>query len=146
MPLHAPTVTPFTPKSFIAPPVVEPPDVTPTRAPAPADRRPAAEQRVTERGATERAVTEHAPTSERIVADAFTALLAVEQGEPGARPVRLTSASAEPVITDALIDEIARRVMERLSPAVVRDAVTDLVSEVTERLVREEIERIRKRQ
>ena len=125
LPLHTPTVTPFTPKPFVAPPTVEPPDATPTRAPA---RAPAP-----------------ASASDHLVAEAFTALLAVEQGEPGAAPVRLTSARAEPVITDAFLDEIVRRVVERLSPGAARDVITDIVSEVAERLVREEIERIRKR-
>ena len=136
LPLHTPTVTPFTPKPVVAPPGVEPPDVTPTGALTPAERPPRAEG--------------HAPapsaTSDRIVADAFTALLAVEQGEPGAAPVRLTAAPAEPVITDAFLDEVVRRVVERLSPGAARDVMTDIVSEVAERLVREEIERIRKRQ
>ncbi|MDO8794244.1 MAG: response regulator [Vicinamibacterales bacterium] len=136
LPLHTPTVTPFTPKPFVAPPSVEPPDVTPTRAPGPAERPPQAERHTPAPSAT----------SDRIVADAFTALLAVEQGEPGAAPVRLTAAPAEPVITDAFLDEVVRRVVERLSPGAARDVITDIVSEVAERLVREEIERIRKRQ
>jgi CheY-like chemotaxis protein len=77
------------------------------------------------------------------VADAFSALLAVEEGEPGAAPVRLaTIVQAAPQMTDDMVDEIARRVMERLGP----DAVRDVVSRVAERLVREEIARIRKRE
>ena len=124
LPLNAPTVTPFAAKPLVAPPPVEPPDATFTLTPAPA---PAA-------------------SSGHVVADAFTALLAVEQGEPGAMPVRLTAAPAEPVITDAFLDEVVRRVIERLSPGAARDVITDIVSEVAERLVREEIERIRKRQ
>ncbi len=134
LPLNAPTVTPFTPRSFVAPPSVEPPDVTPTLAPAPAEPPPET-QRHPQGG-----------TSDRIVADAFTALFAVERGEPGAAPVRLTAAPAEPVITDAFLDEVVRRVVERLSPGAARDMISDIVSEVAERLVREEIERIRKRQ
>lgn len=137
LPLHTPTVAPFTPKPFVAPPTVEPPDVTPARALAPAARRLVPEHHAQASAA--------APASDRIVADAFTALLAVEQGEPGAAPVRLTSARAEPVITDAFLDEVVRRVVERLSPGAARDVITDIVSEVAERLVREEIERIRKR-
>ena len=70
----------------------------------------------------------------------------MEQGEPGAAPVRLTSAPAEPVITEAFLDEVVRRVVERLSPGAARDVITEIVSKVAERLVREEIERIRKRQ
>ena len=81
-----------------------------------------------------------------VIADAFSALIALEQGEPGAKPVRLTTESTQPVITDALIDEVARRVLERLAPDAARDVVVQVVSEVAERLVREEIARIRGRQ
>lgn len=78
----------------------------------------------------------------RAVADAFSALLAVEQGEPGAVPVRLT-ASAAPQITDELVERVASRVVERLGHGALREVVSDVVSAVAERLVREEIERIR---
>ena len=67
-----------------------------------------------------------------LIADAFAALLALEDGQPGAKPVRLTigdghpTSSAAPVITDA-----------------VRAVVVDVVSQISERLVKEEIERIR---
>jgi CheY-like chemotaxis protein len=135
LPLNTPTVGPFAPKPLVASPPVEPPDATATRTPAPAARlvHPSAS-------------TPSEPPAGRIVADAFTALLAVEQGDPGAMPVRLTSARAEPVITDAFVDEVVRRVIQHLSPDVARDVVAEVVSEVAERLVREEIERIRKRQ
>ena len=81
-----------------------------------------------------------------IIADAFSALIALEQGEPGAKPVRLTTESPQPVMTDALVDEVTRRVLERLAPGVARDVVVQVVSEVAERLVREEIARIRSKQ
>jgi hypothetical protein len=80
-----------------------------------------------------------------LIAEAFAALLALEEGEPGARPVRLTSAGGEPQITDALMDDLTRRIVERLAPDVVRAVVVEVVSEVAERLVREEIDRIRKK-
>ncbi len=144
LPLHSPTVTPFTPKSFVSPPAVEPPDVTPTRAPAPAEPPPPVDHRVDR--VAERQPPAPASSPDRIVADAFTALLAVERGEPGAGPVRLTTAPAEPVLTEAFLDEVVRRVVERLSPGAARGVITEIVSEVAERLVREEIERIRKRQ
>lgn len=88
--------------------------------------------------------------SSRLIADAFVALLALEDGQPGAKPVRLTSAhvpappAAEPTISDALIEDVVRRVIERLGPDAVRAVVTDVVAEISERLVKEEIERIRK--
>jgi hypothetical protein len=82
-----------------------------------------------------------------LVAEAFAALLALEDGEPGAKPVRLTTQGSEPPaapqITDAFIDEIVRRVVERLGPNAARAAVTDVVSGIAERLVKEEIDRIR---
>jgi hypothetical protein len=80
-----------------------------------------------------------------LVADAFAKLLALEEGEPGAQPVRLVTSDPEPRVTDALVEELTRRVIERLSPDAVRAVVADVVSEVAERLVKEEIERIRKK-
>jgi CheY-like chemotaxis protein len=44
---------------------------------------------------------------------------------------------------DALVGEVTRRVMERLDPSVVNDAVADAVTRVAERMVREELDRIR---
>lgn len=84
-----------------------------------------------------------------LIAEAFAALLALEDGQPGAKPVRLTTddgqrpPAAAPVITDAVIEDIVRRVVERLGPEAVRAVVADVVSEVSERLVKEEIARIR---
>jgi len=95
-----------------------------------------------------------------LIAEAFAALLALEDGQPGARPVRLTTGDGHaptppaaapvaappagaPVITDAVIEDIVRRVVERLGPDAVRAVVVDVVSDVSERLVKEEIERIR---
>jgi CheY-like chemotaxis protein len=84
------------------------------------------------------------PAPSSAVADAFSALLAVEQGEATSGPVRLAGAKAEPVVTEELVQEVVRRVLERLSSDVVREVVADVVSRVSERLVKEEIERIRK--
>jgi CheY-like chemotaxis protein len=78
--------------------------------------------------------------------DAFAAILAAEQataGTPSAWP-STQAASAAPVITDDVIDRVSRRVIEQLTDRVVRDAVADAVAGVAERLVREEIERIKK--
>jgi CheY-like chemotaxis protein len=75
------------------------------------------------------------------LADAFAAILAAEQSES------VPSASATwPAIgasTDELVDRIARRVLDRLSDKVVRESVAELVSQIAERLIREEIERIK---
>jgi CheY-like chemotaxis protein len=62
--------------------------------------------------------------------------------EPTVRDVPV-SVAAEPVVTDALVDEVTRRVVERLGTGAVRDLVADVVAEVSERLIREEITRIR---
>jgi len=78
-----------------------------------------------------------------LLAEAFGALLALEAGEPGAKPVRLVTGDEAPRITEALVEELTRRIIERLAPEAVRAVVADVVSEVAERLVREEIERIR---
>ena len=84
-----------------------------------------------------------APAAPSLVADAFAAVLALEEGEPGAQPVRLVTGDAEPRMTEALVEELTRRIIERLAPDAVRAVVAEVVSGVAERLVREEIERIR---
>jgi CheY-like chemotaxis protein len=115
------------------PPSIEPPDSEPTRAvePSPAS-------------ASQSAIAPGSGSGS-IIADAFSALLAAEQGEPDARPVRLSFGASSPAVTDELVDEIARRVIERLGTDAVHDLVADVVSRVAERLVREEIERIRRK-
>jgi CheY-like chemotaxis protein len=72
------------------------------------------------------------------LADAFAAILAAEQGEPIAASWPATTPS-----TDALVEQVTQRVLDRLSDQVVRDTVSDIVSQIAERLVLEEIERIK---
>jgi CheY-like chemotaxis protein len=84
-----------------------------------------------------RAVARQLPS----LADAFAAILTAEQAEESsARPVWPSSPAAAPgpstEISEALVDEIVERVLSRL-------AVGDKVAEVAERLVRDEIERIK---
>ena len=67
-----------------------------------------------------------------------------EQGETGATPVRFAFGPAAPAITDELVEAITRRVVERLAPDAVRDVVADVVKEISEKLIREEIARLRK--
>lgn len=77
-----------------------------------------------------------------IILDAFNALLAMEQGEP--RPsARPHGAAGSTAVTDELVDEVARRVIERLAPNTARELVRQVVSDVAERLIREEITRIK---
>jgi CheY-like chemotaxis protein len=80
--------------------------------------------------------------------DAFAALLAAEQHEPIPQAVTwptapTSSASSNGALSEEAIEQIARRVLGRLSDQVVRDTVAELVSAVAERLVQEEIERIK---
>jgi CheY-like chemotaxis protein len=123
-----PSPAPVLASVLIAPPPIEPPDVTPTLAPAPAAR------------------AHEASTGRSIIADAFSALLAVEQGEPGAVIPRLAGNGSQPVVTESMIDDVARRVIERLalgSSDQMQAIVKEIVSGIAERLVREEIDRIR---
>lgn len=73
--------------------------------------------------------------------DAFAALLASEQGESLSPSVRGTSAAL--LVSEAFVEEVTRRVMARLSDRVLRDTVADIVSQVAERVVREEIDRLK---
>jgi CheY-like chemotaxis protein len=105
---------------FAAPPPAAPPPPPPARSAPP---------------------TYASPPSGGGVADAFSALLAVEQGEapipapppPGLNPETIT----------ALVDEITAKVIDRLGTAAVQERATDVLTRVAERLVREEIARIR---
>jgi CheY-like chemotaxis protein len=62
--------------------------------------------------------------------------LSAAKAEAAARP-------PAPVITDEIVEEIVSRVLQRMSDKVVRETVTDIVSQTAERLVQEEIERIK---
>jgi CheY-like chemotaxis protein len=78
------------------------------------------------------------------LADAFAALLAAEQSEPlpsvsSAWPGAASAAE----VSDDVVEQVTRRVLDRLSDSVVKDTVADVVSSIAERLVREEIERIK---
>jgi CheY-like chemotaxis protein len=102
-----------------------------------------------------------APRSERDVADDFAALLAFEQGEHPHPPAQSTAPAPvivhapAPEITDAMLDQIAQRVAERLNDgslaehlretmtATIRETVRAVVSDTSERLVRDEIARLK---
>ena len=93
----------------------------------------------------------------RAVADDFAALLAFEQGEAPAPSLEAQPSVrvVVPEITPAMLDDIAARVADRLSAtafgdrlrdsmaSAVRDTVRAVVSETSERLVRDEIDRIK---
>jgi hypothetical protein len=82
------------------------------------------------------------------VADAFAALLEAEQKgaglppAPGEATMPAVSFGA-PVVTDALVDAVVERVVQRLGGGSLQDVVARVVSETAERLVREEIERLK---
>ena len=85
-----------------------------------------------------------APEAPRIpsttgLADTFATLLAVEQGELPPSALLPSPRAGD----DELVDRIARRVVEQLGDRAVRDLAADIVSRTAERLVREEIERIK---
>ncbi|HEY3162539.1 MAG TPA: response regulator [Vicinamibacterales bacterium] len=126
-------VPPSIPPRVEGPPI-EPPDTTPTLTPAPpAPPVPSHVEGVAGRS---------------IIADAFSALFAAEQGEPGAAPPRLAgNGSPSVAVTDAMIDDVARRVVQKLalgSSEQLQAMVREIVSSVAERLIREEIDRIRR--
>lgn len=130
----------------------EPKPVEPPVAPMPPARDDAPLSVETRPGAPS------APRSARGVADDFAALLAFETGEhphPPA-PAEPAHAPAPPAeITDAMLDQIAERVVDRLNAgafadhlreamtATVRDTVRAVVSDTSERLVRDEIARLK---
>jgi hypothetical protein len=145
LPVNNPPVALTPLPSPIAAPPIEPPETAATMAPGPSETlaapasggAPASSDVASAGGAKDHRRT--------VIADAFAALLALEEGEPGAKPVRLTTGREEPIVTDALVDEVARRVLQRLAPDTARAIVVEIVSEIAERLVREEIARIRSR-
>jgi CheY-like chemotaxis protein len=108
-------------ETAVAPPI---PEILPGTAALPA----AAPASVTE-PASPRSSVQTSP-----LAEAFEALLAAEQGTP------LESAAAQRVASsDTLVDHITRQVIERLAD----ERMREVVLEVAERLVREEIDRIK---
>jgi poly(A) polymerase Pap1 len=82
------------------------------------------------------------------VADAFAALLEAEQqgaalpSAPGEVTMPAVPFGA-PVVTDALVDAVVERLVQRLGGSALQDTVARLVSEAAERLVRAEIERLK---
>jgi len=89
------------------------------------------------------------PSAGSPLQDAFATLLDAERTGAVVLPLgRIALSQAAPAMpsidVNALADQIARRVLQQLSDRVVRETVTDLVSSTTERLVREEIDRIKR--
>ncbi|HTM02189.1 MAG TPA: response regulator [Vicinamibacterales bacterium] len=128
-PLPATPAVPGSP--LVAGPVIEPADThlgTPAPQAKPPDSGPAPAE----------------PVSLPSLADAFSALLAAELGEQPAPDLgALRPAPRAPVVDEALVESITRRVIAQLAPDLVRRTVSELVSDTAERLVRDEIARIR---
>ena len=117
------------------PPAAEPEPVAPPAPPpmsfepvAPAPERPSS----TEPSSFQ--APSAVPPAPPSLAEAFAALLAAEQGRPFS-----PAASAPAPVDERAIEEVTRRVLDRMSDRVVKETVVDLA----ERLVREEIDRIK---
>ena len=141
-PTPAPEAAAFAPTA----PASKPADIAPVAFSAPAHRAPgvpsAPDAERTQRTCAPVApdprtctVATRSPTGARTTANPF-ANLSAAKAEAAARP-------AAPVISDEVIEEIVSRVLQRMSDRVVRETVTDIVSQTAERLVQEEIERIK---
>ena len=85
------------------------------------------------------------PAAPPPLADVFAALLAAEQKAPvpSAAPAWPAARVEGPGVTEDLVEQVTRRVLDQLSDRVVREKVAEVVSAIAERLVREEIERIK---
>ena len=143
------------PLSYQPPAVDDRPAALTSRQSPDAVRRPVRQESESSHEATETVAVPAPPSSapEPVsrslvvpsMAEAFAALLEAEQKQT-ARPEAVGwpwQTAQPPVVTDELIDQVTERVLTRLSDRVVHDAVADHVSAVAERLVREEIDRIK---
>jgi len=121
--------------SWTMPPAPEtPPPVFTLPADAPsAPSAAAAAPPVAERQAAAQAPSSMPPAPPTLV-EAFAALLSAEQGRPFS-----PAAQAHIAVDERTIEVITQRVLERMSDRVVKETVVDLA----ERLVREEIDRIK---
>lgn len=78
------------------------------------------------------------------LAGAFSALLAAERSADDPRRAQIPPPEPPRVeISDALVERVARLVIERMTDRVIRDTVAEITTATAERLVVEEIERIK---
>jgi CheY-like chemotaxis protein len=81
------------------------------------------------------------------LADAFSSLLRAEQDAPPGTaptwPIGETAPAPSYPTTEELVEQVTRRVLEEMTDRVVRETVSDIVSNVAERLVLQEIARIK---
>ncbi len=140
-----PPPPPVQPPVVVAPPVVPepvappppPPPPPPPVAELPVIEPPAAAPPVAAAPTPEPAVDAPAvaPAAPPSLAAAFSALLAAEQAQPMARP----SQAPVSAISEAAVEEVVRRVVTRMTDEVVRK----VVMETADRLIREEISRLK---
>ncbi len=97
-----------------------------------------------------RHVSDAVPSRGRDLSSLVEALEALRRRGPveaplPAFPFNGTTSAAKPEVevTDAMIDEVTRRVLERLAPGAIDRIVTDIVTQVAEKLLREEIARLK---
>jgi CheY-like chemotaxis protein len=76
------------------------------------------------------------------LSDAFAALLAAEQGHPVPPALFAVMPTPPPVVSEEMVEDIVRRVIDRMGDESMRRAVLD----AADRLVREEIDRIKRGQ
>jgi CheY-like chemotaxis protein len=117
--LNVPLTTQAPPFRVHEPPAAPAAAVVQPSPPTPVDERPHGESRG--------------------LADRFERLLAVEQGQLPASVLEPPPSAGEA----DLVDRVARRVVEQLGDGAVRELAAEIVSRTAERLVREEIDRIK---
>ena len=75
--------------------------------------------------------------------DAFAALLAAEQTLPAGAAAPVWPVAAPAAASADIVEDVTRRVLEQMSDKTVREMAAGIVAQVAERLVRDEIERIK---
>jgi CheY-like chemotaxis protein len=122
------SVAPKAPPHVLAPPAPGPIDAPAAQAPAPPPAASAGEP-----------PPPPAPGASSALADTFATLLAVETGELPPSALLPPPDAGD----DALVERVARRVVAEMGEGPLRALAAQIVSETAERLVREEIERIK---
>jgi CheY-like chemotaxis protein len=77
------------------------------------------------------------------VADVFASILEAEAAGPASPAAPLSVLVPPPAISDELVERIVRLVIDRMADGEIRQAVAEIVSRTAERLVREEIQRLK---
>jgi CheY-like chemotaxis protein len=106
----------------------------PSDAPAPA-RAPSLEWDLSAAPAAGGGARQVAAPGNQSLANVFSALLAAERQNPDAR----ATISASPALSEAAVEEVVQKVVRRMTDELVRK----IVLETAERLIREEIDRIK---